>query len=103
MTREEAARILDAVIPPPEHHTVDLDHLRIAQAWACIKETLKAEPVKHGRWKEHHEPFSWMGYTTWTCSECDYEVGYEKDIKNRTDFCPNCGAQMIDEGKNDRT
>ncbi len=47
-----------------------------------------------GKWIEHHEPFSWMGYTTWTCSECDYEVGYEKDIKNRTDFCPNCGAKM---------
>ena len=50
MTREEAIRILDEVIPPPEHHAVDLDHLRIAQAWLCIKETLTAEPVKHGRW-----------------------------------------------------
>ena len=49
---------------------------------------------KHGRWIEHHEPFSWMGYTTWTCSECNYEVGYEKDIKNTTNYCPNCGATM---------
>lgn len=46
MTREEAIRILDEVIPPPEHHTVDLDHLRIAQAWLCIKETLKTEPKR---------------------------------------------------------
>lgn len=45
MTREEAIRILDEVIPPPEHHAVDLDHLRIAQAWLCIKETLTAEPI----------------------------------------------------------
>lgn len=40
MNEEEAVKILDEVIPPPEHHTVDLDHLRIAQAWAYIKETL---------------------------------------------------------------
>ena len=45
MTREEAIKILDEVIPPPEHHTVDLDHLRIAQAWLCIKETLTAKKV----------------------------------------------------------
>ena len=59
-----------------------------------IEEVPPIEPTKHGRWIEHHEPFSWMGYTTWTCSECDYEVGYEKDIKNRTDYCPNCGTKM---------
>lgn len=46
MTKDEAIRILNEVIPPPEHHMVDLDHLRIAQAWQCIKETLTAEPSK---------------------------------------------------------
>lgn len=46
MTREEAIRTLDEVIPTPGHHTVDLDHLRIAQAWQCIKEMLTAEPSK---------------------------------------------------------
>lgn len=46
MKKDEAIRILDEVIPPPEHHTVDLDHLRIAQAWQCIKETLTAEPSR---------------------------------------------------------
>ena len=65
-----------------------------AERWIDIAPTIEAGSIKHGRWVEHHEPFSWMGYTTWTCSECDYEVGYEKDIKNRTDFCPNCGARM---------
>jgi DNA-directed RNA polymerase subunit RPC12/RpoP len=60
----------------------------------CAVQILYNKLLKHGRWVEHHEPFSWMGYTTWTCSECDYEVGYEKDIKNRTDYCPHCGAKM---------
>lgn len=55
---------------------------------------INIEPVKHRKWIEHHEPFTWMGYTTWTCSECGYKVGYEKDIKNMTNYCPNCGAKM---------
>lgn len=59
-----------------------------------IEDCEEAEPIKHGKWMEHHGPFSWMGYITWTCSECDYEVGYEKDIKNTTNYCPHCGAKM---------
>lgn len=58
-----------------------------------------AEPVRHGRWIEHHEPFTWMGYTTWTCSECNYECGYEKEIGLRTSYCPHCGAKMDEEEK----
>ncbi len=55
--------------------------------------------VTHGRWIEHHEPFTWMGYTTWTCSVCGYECGYEKEIGFRTSCCPNCGALMDEEDK----
>lgn len=83
MTREEAIKILDEVIPPPEHHTVDLDHLRIAQAWAYIKEVLTAEP-KHGRWEGD------------TCSVCGFswcDVTYEAPQAEMS-FCPNCGARM---------
>ena len=48
MNKEEAIRILDEVIPPPENRMVDLAHLRIAQAWACIKEALEAERTNAG-------------------------------------------------------
>lgn len=50
--------------------------------------------VRHGRWVEHHEPYTWMGYTYWSCSECGFECGYGKDILHITDYCPNCGAKM---------
>ena len=53
-----------------------------------------AEPVRYGHWIEHHEPFTWMGYSYWSCSECGFECGYEKDIRFRTNYCPNCGADM---------
>lgn len=87
MTREEATRILDEVIPPPEHHTVDLDHLPIAQAWLCIKKTLTAELVKHGRWV-HHTAWESDGECAYECSVCG--MGSDVDY----DFCPKCGADM---------
>lgn len=85
MTREEAARILDEVIPPPDHHTVDLDLLRIAQAWAYVKETLTAEPIKHGHWIFTQKE-TW--YAEFQCSECG------EGVYNKTKFCSNCGAKM---------
>lgn len=56
--------------------------------------TIDAEPVRHGKWIEHHKPYTWMGYTYWSCSECGFECGYEKDITIRTNYCPDCGAKM---------
>lgn len=41
MKLNEAIETLDAVIPPPDHPTVDLDHLQIAQAWQTVKEALR--------------------------------------------------------------
>lgn len=91
MTKEEAIRILDEVIPPPEHHTVDLDHLRIAQAWLCIKETLTATVDAEPRpmhWIDTAEcRFKYSMGSRFRCSVCG--KGY--DFKHR--FCPNCGKK----------
>ena len=35
-----------------------------------------------------------MGYTYWSCPNCGFECGYDKEIRIKTDFCPNCGADM---------
>lgn len=43
MKLNEAIETLDAVIPPPDHPTVDLDHLQIAQARQTVKEALRKE------------------------------------------------------------
>lgn len=89
MTREKAIEILDEVIPPPGHHTVDLDHLRIAQAWLCIKETLTAEPVKHGRWV-------WLDGVR--CSICNHKL----QTTGLPSYCPNCGAKMDEEASHEQ-
>ena len=61
----------------------------------ALNEIPSAEPEqKMGHWIENHEPFTWMGYTRWCCSCCGFECGYELEIKNRTNYCPNCGAKM---------
>ena len=69
--------------------TVQLDRLNL---------TIHAGP-KRGKWNEEHEPFTWIGYTRWGCSCCGFKCGYELEIKSRTNFCPNCGADM--RGKQD--
>lgn len=95
MNKEEAIRILDAVIPPPEYHTVDLDHLPIAQAWLCIKEMLTANQIKHGKWLRT-EAFPHHVF----CSVCSktyipndrWQTWTDGDLPR--DYCPNCGARM---------
>lgn len=44
--------------------------------------TIKAEPVRHGRWE-------CGGF----CSECGLD-----NEERKTTFCPNCGADMREEG-----
>lgn len=94
MTREEAIRILNEVIPPPEHHTVDLDHLLIAQAWLCIKEALTAEP-KYGHWVEapmqRTEDLE-NGNKLYHCSNCN--AGDLHAITQAVPYCWKCGAIM---------
>ena len=51
-----------------------------------------AEPRKKGKWIEHHEPYTWMGYAYWTCSKCNF--GEKEENKERSNFCPHCGADM---------
>jgi rubrerythrin len=80
----------------PEFKTVRLIDLsedsinRIAEA--VVSKLDKS--VRHGQWVEHHEPYTWMGYTYWSCPKCGFECGCDKDISYRTNYCPNCGAKM---------
>lgn len=51
--------------------------------------TVDAEPVRHARWTEHKD---YPGIA-WLCSECGYFTTM------RTYYCPNCGAKMDAERK----
>lgn len=57
-----------------------------ADACSAIEDapTVDAEPVRHGHWEEFH------------CSVCG-EMGWDNEDK----YCPNCGAKMDGERKED--
>lgn len=76
--------------------------IRLFRALNAIADIPSAQPKrKTGKWAEHHIPYTWMGYTYWSCTNCGYECGYEKEIRIRTNYCPNCGCAM--KGENDET
>jgi hypothetical protein len=55
--------------------------------------TVDVEPVRHGEWSEHKD---YPGIA-WLCSECGYFTTM------RTHYCPNCGAKMDGERKDNET
>lgn len=76
--------------------TTGTDHCEADCVRAAI-EALKQEPRK-GQWcPQNDDYFDW-----YECSECGYgsegEMQYSSEYDVRTNFCPNCGADMR-EGK----
>ena len=59
-------------------------------------DSLKAEPVKHGRWIIDYAEGSEIYHAH--CSECNNEpdrnIGGDYYIDKLSDYCPNCGAKM---------
>ena len=55
---------------------------------ACLLDipTADVQPVVHGHWRKMNYD---LGYE---CSECGWEAS------NPWDFCPNCGARMVNDG-----
>lgn len=58
----------------------------------CIKraQTVEAEPVKHGTWREPY--ISSPGHVAIKCSVCKNTI--VKDVAHIFHYCPACGAKM---------
>lgn len=58
----------------------------------------KRDAVRHGRWVIEKKMFPYI-YPKWSCSECGEETTETTGwgTKPRYNYCPNCGASMIDE------
>ena len=64
--------------------------------------TVDAEPVRHGKWKQ------WDSYgfeDTYKCTACgeSFVLIEGTPITNGYKYCPNCGAKMDVERKDDET
>ena len=68
------------------------------EIFAILDELPPVQPkAKTGRWKAvENEEMKIIGYY---CSKCDLPM----ETEQKTDFCPNCGARMVDEPKTKET
>ena len=55
---------------------------------SVIRKMPTIEPQRTGRWTRRENNMSCVRYNRWECSEC------KKGAEYKTDFCPNCGAEM---------
>ena len=51
--------------------------------------TVDVEPVRHGKWEMKSDPFGWFDDIP-VCSEC----GHATKMREKTLYCPYCGAKM---------
>ena len=97
---ENEKRLIDAnALLEKEHWIIRSDGTRVFVIHAEDVDdapTVDAVEVVHGRWIE--EPFVWidrMEAINRICSVC----GWKNVLKNN--YCPNCGAHMMDGGNED--
>lgn len=67
------------------------EHAQLAEWLKELKirrETIEAEPVRHGHWEIHQDA---VGNTYYECSYC-HTTWWE--IKSKDDYCSACGARM---------
>ena len=66
--------------------------IAIADVTIDAQPTIDAEPVRHGKWEMKPDPFGFFDEIP-VCSEC----GCTTKIREKTKYCPNCGARMDEE------
>ena len=58
--------------------------------------TAKVKEVKYGKWIHTDKANHW--YSKDECSECHYHT-YDRIDLSHFNYCPNCGAEMIEKEK----
>ena len=70
----------------------------VSTEWWCVEDMIENAPTieperKNGWWIEHN-PHKWGLGIVFECSECGEKIDCEP-----SNFCPNCGAEMLTEDK----
>jgi rubrerythrin len=81
----ERAKVTDALI---DNTSIVGNELEEAVNAICAIPAADVRPVVRGKWR----PYSPLT-DTYECDKCGYQV---IDESFRTNFCPNCGADMMD-------
>ena len=73
---------------------------------------IESEPVRHGRWMDRPEikSFKHTNIPVVECSKCGIifcdiinNHGHREKINDKSNYCPNCGAKMDLEAREDET
>ena len=89
MTKREVLDYLENVLYP----IVPLDNWSVySELHYMIEELETAEPVKHGKWEMKPDLFGFFDEIP-VCSKC----GCTTKMREKTKYCPNCGARMDEE------
>ena len=101
MTKEEAKEIMSKVTFYWEVGEQTLTQNQINEALGIAIQSLEQEP-KTGHWighREHCENLgvmpSGLGTYEW-CSNCDCGIDVREWHRNHYNYCPNCGAKMVE-------
>ena len=102
MTREEKQKAIDALkISAPVRTMTNKEFNEYIQTINQLMDWLEQEP-KRGHWighREHCENLgvmpSGLGAYEW-CSNCDCGIDVREWHKNHYNYCPNCGAKMVE-------
>ena len=67
-------------------------HSVVTERQIVAAPTIKAEPVRHGRWVDHM-------CRDWRCSECGEKINKVRNVDgycydDKPNYCPHCGARM---------
>lgn len=91
MTREEAKRLLEKMMPQQRSDIKSIPHLMITEAFSVAIKALEQQPTRPtGKWIEKED---YNLDTYYECSECGADYCIEGDILIHK-YCPNCGARM---------
>ena len=96
ISREAAIKVIQDIIN--HSHEYYVSNARAETAEWCLKKLKElpaadVEPVRHGRWLSKDPAPGWSWYAT--CSVC----GDRQTLERRyTNYCPNCGALMDQDG-----
>ena len=73
-------------------NSANFNSIETIQEWIDAQPTIDAEPVRHGKWEMKPDPFGFF-HDIPVCSEC----GCTTKMREKTKYCPNCGARMDEE------
>lgn len=88
---------------------VDFDHTDSITFYTKHGKEVEFVKRKTGKWERHNtyhgDDVSGFVDPDWRCSECDRQANVNAwCMYDLTDFCPHCGARMVQKGEdNDRT